>query len=222
MRVEKNPGTEVPKSRHQRRYGRTRNRILVAARAIFSERGMSGIAIDEITERADVGRGSFYYHFGSMDKLVQAIIQDILDGLIERMESECQGKEQLEEMLDALISTHIGFFGDQWQDFVLYYQGRAELTLAQSYSGIEDPFLEYIGSIERLVGGVVSGPISKQKLRRLACAVAGFISGYYSFASIAPIGQDLDPELSPMRRAFVTSLARFARQNADGKEDSEK
>lgn len=211
MREATEPNSKPTQTRHQRRYGRTRKRIIHAARAVFSERGMSGIAIDEITERADVGRGSFYYHFGSIDKLVQAIVQEIINDLIDRMELECSGKTELDDVLEALIVAHIKFFDDRWEDFVLYYQGRAELTLETPFEGIESPFLRYLKSIEKLVGAVVPGSVDGERLRRIACSTAGFISGYYSFARIAPVGDDLDSELLPIRQSFVRSLARFAR-----------
>ena len=172
---------------------------------------MSGITVDEITERADVGRGSFYYHFGAMDKLVQEIVREILDELVGRMEGACRDAETLEDVLSALLKAHIDYFDKRWRDFVLYYQGRAELTLEQSYEGLETPFLGYLETIERLVDAGLPEPIAKPRLRRLGCAVAGFISGYYSFASVAPVGESVDTELAPMRNAFVVSLARFAR-----------
>ncbi|MBU0985529.1 MAG: TetR/AcrR family transcriptional regulator [candidate division Zixibacteria bacterium] len=201
----------MTQTRHQRRYGRTRQRIIKAARAVFAERGMSGIAIDQITERADVGRGSFYYHFGSIDKLVQAIVDSIIDELVERMERECADKTELQDVLEALIVAHIRYFDDRWQDFVLYYQGRAELTLAMPFEGIESPFLRYMKVIERLVGGAAGElAVDEQKLQRIACSLAGFISGYYSFARIAPVGDNLEAELLPIRASFVRSLVRFA------------
>jgi hypothetical protein len=112
-------------------------------------------------------------------------------------------------MLDALIGAHIDFFRDRWQDFVLYYQGRADLTLEHSHEGLETPFLEYLKSIEKLVDGAVAQPISKPRLRRLACAIAGFIGGYYSFVSVAAQDEDVDRSFSQLRSAFVASLARF-------------
>jgi len=210
---------EAPKTgpravgRNQRRISRTRSRLMESAGAVFAEKGFDLATIDDITEGADVGKGTFYYHFSSMDKLVYAIIQDILGELITRMEKECFGKVRLEEILDAIIGAHISYFGKRWQDFVLYYQGRAELTLGKSYECLENPFREYIESIERHVESTDTGPISEKKLHRIACALAGFTSGYYSFASIAPIGKNLDSELAPFRESFASTLAQFARKN---------
>jgi AcrR family transcriptional regulator len=199
-------------SRQQKRFGRTRNKILSAARTVFTEKGLVAATIDEIAERADVGRGSVYYHFENKDELIRQLIESLLAELSERTEQACSSQEDIESTLDAMIKSHIEFFSNRWEDFVLYYQGRADLTLLQSYQGIERSFIGYLKTIERLVDRVVSAPIPEDKLRRLACAIAGFISGYYSFASVASLGQDIDKEFMSLRKAFVTSLARFARE----------
>ena len=199
------------RTRQQRRYEKTRVKLMDAARAVFSEKGL-GASVDEIAERADVARGSFYYHFKNRERLISQLLDEILSALIERMNRECSNRKGLESMLDGIIQAHIGFFNDRWEDFVLYYQGRADLTLEESYDGLEKPFLKYARRLESLIDAGVASSISDERLRRTANAIAGFVAGYYSFASIASTGQDIDKEFRSLRKAFVTSLARFARE----------
>ncbi|MFH1699457.1 MAG: TetR/AcrR family transcriptional regulator [Candidatus Zixiibacteriota bacterium] len=198
-------------SRQRRGYERTREKLINAARSVLTERGLSA-SVDEITQRADVARGSFYYHFKSKGRLISLLVDDILAKLTQKMNDECSNKKGLESMLDGIIQVHIKFFSERWEDFVLYYQGRADLTLDDSYDGLEKPFLKYAKSIEKLLDASISEPISDTRLRRVANAIAGFISGYYSFASVASPEQDIDKEFQSLRTAFVTSLARFARE----------
>ncbi len=199
-------------SRQQRRYDRTGNKIIDAARSIFAEKGLAAATVDDITERADIGRGSFYYHFSNKEELIREIIGEILKELTVQMESNSRKQKDLGLMLDAMINTHIDFFSSRWEDFVLYYQGRADLTLEQTFEGLETPFMDYLSSIENLVDSAVPQPISKPKLRRLACAIAGFIAGYYSFASIATENEDIDKSFMSLRYAFVASLSRFVKE----------
>jgi AcrR family transcriptional regulator len=42
---------------------------------IIAERGFEGLVIQDITQRADVGYGSFYNHFPSKDAIVEAVIE---------------------------------------------------------------------------------------------------------------------------------------------------
>ncbi len=198
-------------SRQQRRVTQTREKLLNAARLVFTEKGL-GASVDEISERADVARGSFYYHFKNKERLIRYIVDDILSQLTDRMVSECSGCKGLEAVLDGMIEAHLGFFSSRWEDFVLYYLGRADLTLTDSYDGLEKPFLEYARSIERLIDASINEPISETRLRRVSNAIAGFVSGYYSFASIATPTINIEKEFTALRQAFVSSLARFARE----------
>jgi AcrR family transcriptional regulator len=53
---------------------RTRRRLTEAASALIAEKGVAGLRIQEITERADVALGSFYNHFATKQELVEAVV----------------------------------------------------------------------------------------------------------------------------------------------------
>ena len=62
--------------RQSRRREHTRRRLLDAATALFAEQGVESTRINEITERADVGFGSFYNHFKSKEAIVGAVVEE--------------------------------------------------------------------------------------------------------------------------------------------------
>ena len=66
-------------TRLDRRKARTRRALLEAARAIVADRGTSDVSIQEITDRADVGFGSFYNHFASKAELFEAAVGEVLE-----------------------------------------------------------------------------------------------------------------------------------------------
>jgi AcrR family transcriptional regulator len=70
--------SSVP-SRGTRRRARTRQKLTDAAAVLIAEKGVSGLRIQEITERADVALGSFYNHFESKEDLVEAVVADTID-----------------------------------------------------------------------------------------------------------------------------------------------
>jgi len=49
-----------------------------AARRLFASKGVERTRINEITEAADVGFGSFYNHFDSKDAIVEAVLAEVL------------------------------------------------------------------------------------------------------------------------------------------------
>ena len=210
---------QVPKkkrkdSRQQLRTSKTRQKLMDAARAVFAEKGLDLTRIDEITERADMGKGTFYYHFTGKGNLIQELIKGMLGELVAAINEKCIGCSDLTNLLHTLIGVHIEFFSNRWEDFVLYFQGRADLTLQEGYSGIETPFLEYLQCMESLLASVTSYHLPKPMLRRVACAVAGLVSGYYSFAVIASEGEDIDQTFRSLRGAMVASLVRFISEAA--------
>ena len=204
--------TRRKRSRQERRLKATRQKLLDAARSVFAEKGLDLTRIDDITERADVGKGTFYYHFKGREGLIRELIQNMLNELVARIDTECDGITELRALLDALIKAHIAFFSNRWEDFVLYFQSRSDLTLEQGYQGIETPFLDYLERMEQLLGSVIKRRLPPAALRRITCAVAGFVSGYYSFAAIASQEEDVDATFRSLRGAVVASLARFVQE----------
>lgn len=168
--------------------------------------------IDEISERADVGKGTFYYHFKSKSQLIKELIKGILSDLVTAIEAKCRGSADIDILLGNLIGAHIEFFSDCWEDFVLYFQSRSDLTLQNSYSGIETPFIEYLECIERLLESAINRKLPKPVLRRIACAITGFVSGYYSFASISSKDENIDEVFASLQGAMAASLGRFVHE----------
>jgi AcrR family transcriptional regulator len=52
-----------------------RERILDASYELFSQRGIRGVGVNEVIERADVATATLYRHFSSKDELVLAFLQ---------------------------------------------------------------------------------------------------------------------------------------------------
>lgn len=71
------PEQEVTPGRVDRRRQRTRSALIVAAQQLLAD-GRSNASIQEITDAADVGFGSFYNHFESKDELFEAAVEATL------------------------------------------------------------------------------------------------------------------------------------------------
>ena len=62
--------TELELSRRERKKDETRQRIFREAIGLFRERGFESTTVDEITERADVARGTFFNYFPKKDAVL--------------------------------------------------------------------------------------------------------------------------------------------------------
>jgi AcrR family transcriptional regulator len=73
------PSAAAAESRGARRKRETRDKLLGAAFALMAERGADGVAINEITEAADVGFGSFYNHFPSKEAIYEEVFSQVFE-----------------------------------------------------------------------------------------------------------------------------------------------
>jgi AcrR family transcriptional regulator len=67
-----------PTGRHTRRREQTRAKLVAAARTLFARQGVDNTRINEITDEADVGFGSFYNHFASKEAIVEAVLEETI------------------------------------------------------------------------------------------------------------------------------------------------
>lgn len=85
---------------------RSREALLQAAIEVFSERGVSGASIAEITSRAGVAQGLVNYHFGGKDRLVAAVIDRWFETVLGFARVEGTPDEALAAVIDgALMAT---------------------------------------------------------------------------------------------------------------------
>ncbi|BBY80206.1 TetR/AcrR family transcriptional regulator [Mycolicibacterium pulveris] len=74
-------------SRAARRQAQTRADLIRAATELIAERGLDGLRVSDITERADVAFGTFYNQFKAKDDIVEAVVADALVGLAGSIEN---------------------------------------------------------------------------------------------------------------------------------------
>ena len=88
------PVAEAPPSdRRTRRREQTREKLVRAARVVFARKGIDNTRINEITEEADVGFGSFYNHFGSKEAIVEAVLAETVSaqaGAVDRLTKDLE------------------------------------------------------------------------------------------------------------------------------------
>lgn len=69
---------EPTETRTERRKAASRASLLKAAQAYMAE-GNTGVAVLDITKRADVGLGTFYNHFSSKEELFDAAVENAME-----------------------------------------------------------------------------------------------------------------------------------------------
>lgn len=76
---------EAPVGTEDRRVRRSRRLMRDALVSLVLERGYSSVTVEDITERADLGRATFYSHYTDKDALLAQIVSDLIDELEDRL-----------------------------------------------------------------------------------------------------------------------------------------
>lgn len=74
-------------SRRERRKEETRQRLIEAALSLMQEKPFDQISVEEITERADVAKGTFFNYFPTKEHLLITYLQDMVDEVYDFLES---------------------------------------------------------------------------------------------------------------------------------------
>lgn len=101
----------VPGDRRQRRSAEIRERLFRKALDLFSQRGLANTTIEDITEAADVGKGTFFNHFPSKEHILVAFAEmqlGKLQALVESARHTSQPMPQFLQQLTVFMTSEPG------------------------------------------------------------------------------------------------------------------
>ena len=89
--------------RRQRRAGETRLRLFRCALALIAERGLPNVTVEDITEAADVGKGTFFNYFETKDHVLGVMAEIQLGKVREAASRAALGKSSVQTILHQLF-----------------------------------------------------------------------------------------------------------------------
>src|SRR5260370_41917087 len=90
----------------------TRDRLLVAARTLFAQRGFAGASVRAITQRARANLGAVTYHFGSKQALYATVLEQLFGSLRDRVAGASAPSPAAAEPVRAIIPAFFAFLGE--------------------------------------------------------------------------------------------------------------
>ena len=93
---------EKPLDRRGRRRAETRDRIIRAALGLFSERGVATTTVEDITNEADVGKGTFFNYFPSKEHILAHLCQLQMGKIRELVSRSIRSRESMDRVLQKL------------------------------------------------------------------------------------------------------------------------
>ncbi|MEN6622854.1 MAG: TetR/AcrR family transcriptional regulator [Smithella sp.] len=85
--------------------GKTAERIIEAARAVFAENGYSAAHVDEIARRAGVNKATLYYQIGDKDTLYANVIHQVIGDIAQNIALAVTKENNPEKKLTAYITN---------------------------------------------------------------------------------------------------------------------
>jgi len=103
-----------------------RARLLDAARAVFSERGLDRAKVEDITTRAQLSKGAFYLHFESKEEAFRELLagvvshlERILDETADQQLATVPGQSAFDVYLSACHVKNVEIFEFVWENRAL-------------------------------------------------------------------------------------------------------
>lgn len=117
----------------------TRDRILDAALDVFYEKGFHLAKVDEIAERAGVGKGTLYRYFANKEKLFNELLQVRLQELEKKATAVLDGEDDVLTMIVKYLKIYFEFFDRNNRLYRLIVQERMEVG-----SAVEDLYFRRV------------------------------------------------------------------------------
>jgi AcrR family transcriptional regulator len=106
----------------------TRERVLNAALELFYEKGFHLATVDEIAERAGVGKGTLYRYFANKGALFNELIKSRLEELEQSAEAVLDGQDDVLTMISKYVRIYFEFFDHNKRLYRLILQERLDLA----------------------------------------------------------------------------------------------
>ncbi|MCX4591813.1 ScbR family autoregulator-binding transcription factor [Streptomyces sp. NBC_01549] len=184
----------------QTRAIQTRESILLAAAAVFDERGYGSATLSEILARAGVTKGALYFHFASKEELAHGVMEAQLD-----FEPLPPQVTKLQELVDqGMMMAH----RLRHEPLV-----RASVGLAMAqWGGGLDRVLPFRSWIDRLATLLVEAQKQGELLpyvdpEEAAQMLAGAFSGIQELSQVLCERKDLEHRISRLLHYVLPSIA---------------
>jgi AcrR family transcriptional regulator len=117
----------------------TRERILEAALGVFSEKGFHVATMDEVAERAGVGKGTLYRYFANKETLFNELVRQRLEELETKARTILDGQDEALTMITKYLRVYFEFFDQNRHLYRLIVQERLDIGVQ-----VQDLYLKQV------------------------------------------------------------------------------
>lgn len=198
-------------SRAARRAQKTRQRLLDSALTVFSERGVDATAIEDITEHADVGKGTFYRHFTDKVAILTSLTEAAAKELSAAIREGTAHAASLSDALDRVLAAESAWLLRRPEAQRLLLQVQSLLAVRPHLlPGLNAPLQSLVSDVEAIVTPLLPPATDALAVRRLALAAVATPLGALAFQQ-ATFGRDQTDMVEALRPMVVAALPQVLR-----------
>jgi AcrR family transcriptional regulator len=169
---------------------RTRARLMEAALDLLSERGDDGVSLRELTDAADANVAAVSYHFGSLQALLDAAIEDALERYLDAQQEAVSAlgpEPTLEELAAAFARPMINALTKGGRDrAAMRIVARAAIDPPEGWDRFDARFDQIRRDVVRVLKAKLSGVKTRELIFRIRCA-----AGMLNWLALAPVGAEV-------------------------------
>ena len=208
-------------SRAKRRRAQSFESLVRAGLAVIAKRGLYETTVENITEAADIGKGTFYAHFPSKEALVRHLVRHGFDELIAAGRGEAADGMRPADRLTGLIRAQLRVLGRRRDLVILLHQVRGLLIRQpRGKQHLRQEYQRYIRFLMEECRNALGWPnLPAGEAQDLACAIAGFVAGMLSFEMLLRGSRArLTPPNGPISAFAAGAVAHYGAsgRSADG------
>jgi AcrR family transcriptional regulator len=186
---------------------RTRTRLMQVALDQLAERGKDGVTLRELTDAAEANVAAVSYHFGSLDSLCDAAIEQALEEYLDAQQAAVDTlgpASTLEELADAFARPMMRALAGGGRDLaVMRIVARAGIDPPKEWERLAPRFDQIRADVVRVLKANLPGVKDQQLILRTRC-----VAGMLNWLVLAPIGSELgNKSVKQLERLLVPVVA---------------
>lgn len=180
-----------------RRRARTRQRIFTEAMRLFAERGFDAVTVADITEAADIGKGTFFTYFPSKSDVFRYLGEQVTEAALDAL-AEADPGASAADRVRAVYATTAAWLEE-------HPEPARQMALSRSITPGADFESENRRRLNAALGGVIAQGQASGELRAEAAvedAVLTLQGQYY----LCVVAWALDPDTRPLGERLAATI----------------
>jgi AcrR family transcriptional regulator len=185
----------------------SREKILDAAVELIAERGYSATSVDALCKRAGIVKTALYWHFGSKEGLLAAVLERVAGEWIDEIQRSVDSTGEPLQRLDRMLAGLRELLSERPRHTrlllsVLLERSEGDPTTRESLKGV---FSNAIASMVRGIEETAGRPLPDSDL--VAHTILALTQGTALRALVDPEGVNLDRYFADIRRTIILIMA---------------